>query len=112
MVRAVDHCHSKNIVHCDVKMENFLVEQQSPNNENKMVVKLADFGLAQPYHRDAPLTEKMGSLLSIAPELLSKDSFGPKIDCWALGIILYELLGRKLPFYNYSKTKHMKNIVL
>ena len=65
-----------------------------------MVVKLTDFGLATVYDSNDPLTERYGSLISVAPEILTESSYGPKKDCWALGIILYELLSGNIPFYH------------
>ena len=73
MVRAVDHCHSKNILHRDIKLENFLVDTTPDGN---ILVKLSDFGLACKYEPDKPPTIKCGSVLSVAPEMLINDSYG------------------------------------
>ena len=43
MLQSIDHCHRKNIVHRDVKLENFLVDT---SEDGKIIIKLADFGLA------------------------------------------------------------------
>ena len=91
MVSTVAHCHSLNIIHRDVKLENFLVDTVD-DSDNQILVKLTDFGLAYQYNADEPPTDKCGSILTIAPEMISRKSYGLKVDCWSLGIILYELL--------------------
>jgi len=44
MALAVNHCHQNNIIHRDIKLENFLVK--TDNNTKIMIVKLSEFGLA------------------------------------------------------------------
>lgn len=46
MLVSIKHCHDRNIVHRDVKLENFLMDT---NSEDKLIVKLSDFGLACKY---------------------------------------------------------------
>ena len=46
MLKAIEYCQNKNIVHRDVKMENFLIDS---NEDGQIIVKLADFGLACPF---------------------------------------------------------------
>ena len=89
MLVSIKHCHDRNIVHRDVKLENFLMDT---NSEDKLIVKLSDFGLACKYDAEQPPTQKCGSLVAIAPEILSSDSYCHKIDVWALGVILHEML--------------------
>ena len=51
MLLSVQHCHNKNILHRDIKLENFLV---GTSEDDQLVVKLADFGLACKYQPDKP----------------------------------------------------------
>lgn len=53
MLRTIDHCHHLDIVHRDVKLENFLIDIDC---QDKLVVKLNDFGIACRYSADRPPT--------------------------------------------------------
>ena len=46
MVKSIDFCHKKNVIHRDVKLENFLA---TTNEHEDIIVKLSDFGLACEY---------------------------------------------------------------
>lgn len=63
MVQAVDHLHQRNIIHRDLKLENFLV------GENLETVKLIDFGLATVYDKRSPPRQTCGTIISAAPEM-------------------------------------------
>jgi calcium-dependent protein kinase len=89
MLRSIDHCHRQNIVHRDVKLENFLADTDEAGN---IVIKLTDFGLACTFEWEKPPTVKCGSILSVAPEMLGKKSYCHKVDMWGLGVILHELV--------------------
>lgn len=108
MVDAVKFCHDHHIVHRDVKMENFLIDT---DEDGELIVKLSDFGLAYEFKPEAPPTEKCGSILAIAPELLTDVSYCYKVDVWGLGIILYEMLSTQLPFYSDNDEQYKENIV-
>ena len=84
------------MIHGDIKLDNFLVGCTLDD------IKLTDFGLATSYDQNDPPTCMCGSLPNVAPEILSEDSYDFKVDCWALGIILHELLGHDLPFYSHD----------
>lgn len=69
MAEAVAQCHKEGIIHRDIKLDNFLVDPTTNNLD--IVVKLSDFGLACRYNPEKPPTKKCGSLVTIAPEVLS-----------------------------------------
>ena len=59
MVKAVAHCHKNNVIHRDIKLENFLVSSDEFGEPN---IKLADFGMSCIYDTNDPPTMKCGSL--------------------------------------------------
>jgi len=71
MVRATVACHESNIIHRDIKLENFLVKS-SPDGQ-ELDIKLSDFGIACKYNEMNPPSAKTGSLASVAPEVLTDD---------------------------------------
>lgn len=82
--------HRRGLIHCDLKPENILVSVVGE-------VKVVDFGLARPLAAPAG-HQTRGTLGYVAPELFSGQPPGPASDQYALGVIAYELLTRRLPF--------------
>jgi len=93
-LNAVKYLHDNNLIHCDVKTANFLVDK----NYN---VKLADFGMTI---RSNELEVLGGSPIFMAPEHLQawrnegKD-FDYRVDIYGLGVTLFQMLVGDLPFY-------------
>lgn len=105
VVSAIEYCHAKNIVHRDLKTENLLFDV-------KMNVKLVDFGFANHYDLINPLKTFCGSPPYAAPELFcGKKYYGPEVDIWSLGVILYVLVTGTLPFES-ENLQHLKQKIL
>lgn len=67
MVQSVVACHQSNVVHRDIKLENFLVDI---DENDQVIVKLTDFGIACIYDSNDPPTRQCGTLPGIAPEII------------------------------------------
>ncbi|KAM4652763.1 NUAK family SNF1-like kinase 1 [Discoglossus pictus] len=94
IVSAVHYCHKNGIVHRDIKLENILLD-------DKLNVKLADFGLSTFYKKSQTLETYCGSPLYASPEIVKGLPYqGPEVDCWALGVLLYALVYGSMPFDN------------
>ncbi|GAB68044.1 serine/threonine-protein kinase [Plasmodium cynomolgi strain B] len=92
LISAVDYLHKFNVVHRDLKPENILLD----DNEN---IKLIDFGLSTVYQKNNLLTTSCGSPFYTSPEILLGNKYhGELTDVWSLGVILFLLLNRRLPF--------------
>lgn len=92
---AVEHLHRHNIVHRDLKPENLLLTSHNPVYAD---VKVADFGLARMYTESAMQTI-CGTWAYAAPEVRNDPvGYGPKVDVWSMGVILYVLLVAFHPF--------------
>lgn len=91
LLRGLDHCHSRSILHRDIKGSNLLLD-------NGGILKIADFGLATFFHPDQKqaLTSRVVTLWYRPPELLlGTTEYGIAVDLWSTGCILAELLAGK-----------------
>lgn len=91
LLRGLDHCHSRNILHRDIKGANLLID-------NSGILKIADFGLASFFDPDQrhPLTSRVVTLWYRPPELLlGATDYGVAVDLWSTGCILAELYAGK-----------------
>lgn len=91
IAQAIHHLHDHGIVHRDLKPGNVFIE--------KDIVKVGDYGLSKTIgagvHRDN--TQRVGTTNYMAPELIT-GNYDKKVDIYALGIILFEMLSGKKPF--------------
>lgn len=94
MLLALEYLHSRNIIFRDIKAENILID-------HKGHLKLTDFGLAQQLEsKDNQVYSFCGSPIYIAPETLEKVPYDIRVDFYALGVLLYEMIVGAPPFIN------------
>lgn len=101
MVDAVAHVHLNKIIHHDVKLHNFIVDE-------KNFVYLSDFGLSRYMGTDIVCTETLGTPKFVAPEIVADVFRNEKnkiplghsysVDIWSLGVCLYLLVSGRYPF--------------
>jgi hypothetical protein len=94
---ALAHAHGKGIVHRDVKPSNVLLAVS-----DRVDVRLLDFGLAQMAEFDTltALGDIPGTLAYISPERLHGRLATPAADVWAVGVVLWEALAGRHPFWS------------
>lgn len=119
---ALEHIHSLGVVYRDLKLENVLLDLEGH-------VRIADFGLSKllgkrrsPSRKNAnnpsgnlrletPIPGNTQNLTKtfcgtreyVAPEMLSGSEYGQSVDLWAFGILLYEILCGRTPFYSKNR---------
>lgn len=91
-------CHEYGVIHRDLKPENFLFTDGSESASLKSI----DFGLSTFYVEGERFSEIVGSPYYMAPEVLRRN-YGPEIDVWSTGVILYILLCGVPPFWAESE---------
>ncbi|KAG6679115.1 hypothetical protein I3842_14G114700 [Carya illinoinensis] len=94
IVQIVHTCHSMGVIHRDLKPENFLLL----NKDEKSPLKATDFGLSVFYKQGEVFKDIVGSAYYIAPEVLRR-RYGPEVDIWSVGVMLYILLCGVPPFW-------------
>lgn len=106
VVQAMLYCHSRGVVHRDLKLENVLFKNTSKDD---YFVKVVDFGIA------GVAQDKVdsGTLAYMAPECLDRAgaSTTPAIDVWAIGVMFYTMVYGELPFYASEEKNLVKKIV-
>ena len=85
-------------------------ELSSIDDAQEFTAKIADFGLSAEiptnvFRGNDNINEVMGTILYMAPEQATGQRYGKRIDLWALGIIVYQMLTGKHPFYQSSDTE-------
>ncbi|KAE9610034.1 hypothetical protein Lal_00006088 [Lupinus albus] len=98
IAEVVRMCHSNGVMHRDLKPENFLFANKKENS----VLKAIDFGLSVFFKPGERFAEIVGSPYYMAPEVL-KRNYGPEVDIWSAGVILYILLCGVPPFWAESE---------
>lgn len=93
----MEHLHAMNIVHRDLKTLNILLDEEDDGC-------VADFGLSGMMKDNQELAGGVGTPHYTAPEVLSHARYGPKVDTFSYGLVLWEMLNRKVP---YGEMSHM-----
>lgn len=98
IVQGVEYCHSRGVMHYDLKLENVLVNYDEKTIEINEI-RVADFGFCSMRKELKNGKETRGTLPYMSPEMFYENgTFDKQSDSWALGVLLYALLTYTMPF--------------
>jgi serine/threonine protein kinase len=108
MLMGIAHVHGLNVVHRDIKPDNFLL-----GGRDGETVKLCDFGMAQLLPSKGYFTSSCGTAPYMSPELVARKGYDFKTDVWSLGVTGYLLLYGDFPYRPRKNTPQaMKDLIL
>ena len=134
LVLALEHLHSHGIAYRDLKPENILIDKEGylraadfglswKTVKTKTAAQFTrrikraktctvdkDNPISQLFDRKNVLKRICGTAEYIAPEILSQKGYGKEVDLWALGILTFEMLTGRPPFFSNDKTEQMEMI--
>ncbi|XP_003748638.1 RAC-beta serine/threonine-protein kinase [Galendromus occidentalis] len=91
---ALEYLHEQGIIYRDLKLENLLLDKDGH-------IKIADFGLCKEDITFGGTTRTFcGTPEYLAPEVLNDTNYGRAVDWWGLGVVMYEMMCGRLPFYS------------
>eukprot|EP00798_Chlamydomonas_sp_ICE-L_P026449 gene26449-17548_t len=106
VLRFISQCHAKGFIYRDVKPGNFLFLTNEPDSP----LKATDFGLAVMHWPGEPrLKSRSGTPAYMAPELVL-ESYNEKCDLWSVGMLTYQLLTGRFPYWENVNKESLHNI--
>ncbi|XP_061594838.1 calcium/calmodulin-dependent protein kinase type IV [Cololabis saira] len=108
ILEAVAYLHENGVVHRDLKPENLLYADLTLDAP----LKIADFGLSKIIDEQVTMKTVCGTPGYCAPEILRGNAYGPEVDMWSVGVILYILLCGFEPFFDPRGDQYMYSRIL
>ncbi|XP_074662474.1 serine/threonine-protein kinase 33-like isoform X2 [Tubulanus polymorphus] len=99
LTSAIKYLHKN--VHRDLKLENILLTENPDDPEDKLHIKVTDFGLSvvkDGIGHDSMMQAFCGTPIYMSPEIIDNKTYSQQCDIWAMGVIMYMLLCGGPPF--------------
>jgi calcium-dependent protein kinase len=113
-LQTIAACHEHNFYHGDVKPANFMLKDEPRVGARGLGLdklpagswlRAIDFGCAQYVQEGVPLTRKTGTPMFMAPEVFI-GNYGLEADMWAAGMMMYQLLADRFPWWSTMEELH------
>jgi len=104
MASSINYLHQRNVVHRDVKGDNYLMDRKNMTDKQCVIV-LTDFGTACNASKTERLSSGVGTKIFWPPEFFDRD-YGHKVDVWAMGVIMYGLVSGRFPFRDENDVRN------
>ena len=125
MIEGFKVLHKYGVIHRDIKTTNMVIDIPPISDNNSMkigldlelsnigngILKIIDFGLSRILGKYEYSNDPYGSLCFKAPELIEHLPYDFKVDIWAIGVTIYYLVYKELPYEKGSKEEIKYNIV-
>eukprot|EP00040_Diaphanoeca_grandis_P033459 m.205158 g.205158 ORF g.205158 m.205158 type:complete len:661 (-) comp32906_c4_seq2:26-2008(-) len=105
MLRSLNYLHQNNIMHRDLKLENFLFTTKDDDAD----IKLIDFGFSIIHDPNETFHRFIGTPFYMAPEVVMKN-YTEAADMWSFGAVIYMMLTGELPICGSSDRQTLQNI--
>jgi len=106
IICAIHYLHQRAIIYRDLKLENLLLDKDGH-------IKIADFGLCKEDIQYGNFTKTFcGTPEYLAPEVLEDNDYGRAVDWWGVGVVMYEMMVGRLPFYNRDHDRLFELILM
>jgi len=106
IANGIKYLNQLGIVYRDLKPSNIMITKQN----NFGIIKIADFGISKIISPTERTKDGVGTLAYISPEILKRTPYNQKVDIWAMGVILYQILSDTLPFTRENDNDLAKKI--
>lgn len=104
VAEALSYAHGQGLIHRDIKPSNLLLDSQGKAH-------VCDFGIATNFYQALSGKDRRLTLAYASPEQLVSDPVDHRTDIWSLGIVLFEMLTGRLPFYENDPGRLKKSIM-
>ena len=101
---------SQRIMHRDLKPQNIMIKFLN-KEKTEYLVKLADYGFSKSLENKNLTNSYLGTPFTMAPEVLQRKEYFMKADLWSVGIIIYLLLFKDVPYSGNNELEILKQII-
>ncbi|CAD5113274.1 DgyrCDS2454 [Dimorphilus gyrociliatus] len=97
IANGMNYLHSFNIIHRDLKSPNVLLAEDN-------IIRISDFGTSKEWNQKSTRMSFAGTCAWMAPEVIRYEPCSEKVDVWAYGVVLWELLTGEIPYKNVDQS--------